>query len=162
MVSIRVTARGFKNNKNLLDDLIGKQDELIGELLHKVAEDVIAEARHNIQQNQSINSGSLIASVKILNEDLPKSVEVGSDQFYAHYVEYGRGPVHAINAKALHFITKDGKEVFVKSVGPAEPQPFLEPAVILKTKAFKDLYTEKNEEIINKKANTLLDSETLE
>lgn len=162
MVSIRVIARGFQNNRNLLHDLIDNHDERIGEILHKVAEDVVAEARHNIQQNVSINTGSLLASIKILDEDLPKSVEVGSDLFYAAWVEYGRGPITPKTKEYLHFFTKDGKEVFTKYAGPAEPQPFLEPAVTAKTKMFKDLYIQENEDIINKKANTLLDSEILD
>ena len=47
---------------------------------------------------------------------------------YAEYVEEGRGPVVAKNAKALAFTPKGGKNViFRKSVGPAAAQPFMEP-----------------------------------
>lgn len=52
--------------------------------------------------------------------------DIGTDVFYAKYVNDGRGPVHAKNAKCLHFVTKGGVEVFTKSVGPAAPRPYID------------------------------------
>jgi hypothetical protein len=89
----------------------------------------------------------LNASIKIL-EETPEMIILGSELHYAVYVEYGRGPVVPINAKFLHFVTKDGKEVFTKYVGPAEPRPFLEPAVISASIGFEDVYVQKMEEKI--------------
>ncbi|MBA7655820.1 hypothetical protein ES703_63729 [subsurface metagenome] len=43
--------------------------------------------------------------------------------YYGYIVREGRGPVHAINAKALHFFIGD-QEFFRKSVGPALPNPY--------------------------------------
>lgn len=43
--------------------------------------------------------------------------------FYLYIVREGRGPVKAINAKALHFFI-GGREFFRKSVGPAAPNPY--------------------------------------
>ena len=43
--------------------------------------------------------------------------------FYAHWVEFGRGPVRPIHAKALHW-----GNVFVTYAGPAPPHPFMRPA----------------------------------
>ena len=43
--------------------------------------------------------------------------------FYGFIVREGRGPVHAIKAKALHFFI-GGQEFFRKSVGPAAPNPY--------------------------------------
>lgn len=43
--------------------------------------------------------------------------------FYLFIVREGRGPVHAIKAKALHFFI-GGQEFFRKSVGPAAPNPY--------------------------------------
>ena len=43
---------------------------------------------------------------------------------YAQYVEYGRGPVYAVNAKALRFVI-NGEVLFRKSVGPMKAQPFV-------------------------------------
>ena len=47
---------------------------------------------------------------------------------YWKYVEGGRGPVYPIRAKALHFFI-EGKEIFVKSVGPAQANPFVSRAI---------------------------------
>ena len=47
---------------------------------------------------------------------------------YAEAVDQGRGPVFAKNAKALKFTPKGAKgPIFRKSVGPADPRPFMEP-----------------------------------
>jgi len=43
--------------------------------------------------------------------------------YYGYIVREGRGPVHAINAKFLHFFIGD-QEFFRKSVGPALPNPY--------------------------------------
>ena len=43
--------------------------------------------------------------------------------YYGHIVREGRGPVRAINAKALHFFI-GGQEFFRTSVGPAKPNPY--------------------------------------
>jgi len=43
--------------------------------------------------------------------------------FYGFIVREGRGPVRAINVKALHFFI-GGQEFFRKSVGPALPNPY--------------------------------------
>lgn len=43
--------------------------------------------------------------------------------FYGYIVREGRGPVHAINAKYLHFFI-NGQEFFRKSVGKADPNPY--------------------------------------
>lgn len=53
---------------------------------------------------------------------------VVTDKNYAVHVEFGRGPVEAQEAEALRFVI-DGEVVFAKSVGPAEPQPFMRPAL---------------------------------
>lgn len=46
---------------------------------------------------------------------------------YAEYVEEGRGPVVAKNAKALAFTVKGGGLIFRKRVKAAAAQPFMEP-----------------------------------
>ena len=52
------------------------------------------------------------------------------DEVYPMAVEYGRGPVYPINAKALAFYADSGELVFRKSVGPADPRPFVAPAYV--------------------------------
>src|ERR1051326_1188778 len=50
---------------------------------------------------------------------------VTNSAFYWGWVNWGRGPVHVKDAEALHFVV-DGKDIFVKYVGPAAPHHMLE------------------------------------
>lgn len=43
--------------------------------------------------------------------------------YYGYIVREGRGPIHAINVKALHFFI-GSQEFFRKSVGPAAANPY--------------------------------------
>ena len=117
--------------------------------LVETANDIIAEARSNIQQNQNINSGSLLSSIKIL-ADNGDSLVIGSDMDYAGYIEYGRGPVRPINKQYLSWIDKSsGKRIFAKYAKATEPQPFMEPAVILKLEKFPLIIAQKVEKTID-------------
>jgi len=161
-MDVRVTAAGFAANRSMIDSITGNFDDEIGMVLHQLGTDVVMEAKQNVGQNQSIDRGTLIFSIRILEEDVGKSVTVGTDAPYAEYIEYGRGPVRPLKPDGvLHYFTKDGKEVFSKYSGPTEPQPFLEPAVIVKTKRFQDVYVTLAEEFINKNRINLLDTELL-
>ena len=51
-------------------------------------------------------------------------LEIVSDQDYAKYVIFGRGPVRPIRAKALRWVTKGGKVVFAKYAKPSKPNDF--------------------------------------
>lgn len=70
----------------------------------------------------SNKTGRLAGSINV--ESSGNSANVGTDLYYASYVEEGRGAITA-TGKALHFFL-DGEEVFVKSVGPASPRPYVE------------------------------------
>ena len=50
------------------------------------------------------------------------------NHIYPLAVEYARGPVHPIRAKALVFYSDSGELIFRKSVGPAKARPFVAPA----------------------------------
>lgn len=52
------------------------------------------------------------------------SAHIGTDLYYASYVNDGRGGITAVG-KALHFYI-GGAEVFTKSVGPAAPRPYVD------------------------------------
>ena len=144
--------------KNLINNL----DDEVTNLLHGLGNDVVMEAKQNIGNNQSIDRGTLIFSVRILEED-EKSVTVGTDAPYAEYIEFGRGPVRPLDPDGfLHYFTKDGKEIFSKYSGPTEPQPFLEPAVIKVTKKFKDVFITQAEEFMYRYRVNLLDTELIE
>lgn len=113
----------------MLDLAIKKISEFPVVSLHELAEDIIAEAKSNIQQNRSIMTGELLGSIRIL-EEKPGSVFVGTDAGQAWYIEYGRGEVKPVTKKTLHFINKDGEEIFTKHAAPTEPMPFFEPAIV--------------------------------
>ena len=162
-MNIRVTARGFKNNHTMLDEIVGNIDDEISSVLHRIGEDIVAEARHNVQQNRSIDSGTLISSIRILSED-DTSITVGTDEKYAEYIEYGRGPVNPKDPDGwLHWIDKNtGKDVFAKHAKATEPRPFLQPAVEKHTRRIRDVYVEENEHFIKKRANSFIDTELLD
>lgn len=66
---------------------------------------------------------------------------VGTNLSYAPHVEYGRGAITASGDGVLHF-TIEGEEVFVKSVGPADAQPYLRPAISQHEDTAEDLIEE--------------------
>ena len=64
-----------------------------------------------------------------------KQVEIGTNVYYAPYVEYGTGlfgpagqRIYPRHSKALHWVDRDG-EHFAKSVKGMKPRPFMHPAL---------------------------------
>ena len=149
-MKINIIAKGFDSNRDILNYLTGTTSkEAIHIVLRSIAEEIIFEARNNVQQNRSIDSGTLLASLRILAED-DRSITVGTDVNHAYYIEFGRGPVRPVNKKYLHWIDKDTSEdVFATYAGPTEPQPFLQPAVEKVARRFGDLITEANDVAIS-------------
>ena len=119
------------------------------EALIKLCESVVDEARNNLQNNTNIDSGTLLASIRILFDN-GDSIIVGTDEPYAGYIEFGRGPVFPKDPDGvLHWIDKDtGKDVFAKSAKATEPSPFMQPAVEMEIKNFPEIFAEEyqNEE----------------
>ena len=144
MVSFDMQAKGFQATDKLLTGARKNLREYTADALHQLLLDIVAEARHILQQNRSIDSGRLLASVRILAEDREElSGVVGTDVPHAIWIEFGRGPVKAKPGKTLHWIDKEtGEDVFATEAGPAEAQPFLEPAVSLHTRKFQDIYVD--------------------
>lgn len=131
----------MEKTRRVLNGTIHELDDDVNKLLHQLGNDIVSDAKSNLQNNTHVYTGELNASIRILNET-KDSLEVGSDIPYAGYIEYGRGPVRPVNAKFLHYFTKDGKEIFSKFSKATEPSPFLEPAVINKTNKFVDIFAE--------------------
>lgn len=73
--------------------------------------------------------GGLLRSIEI-EEESDTSFIVGTTiaHFYPLCVEKGRGDVRPIKAKALHWFTLSGNEVFSQYSSPAPPRPFVKPA----------------------------------
>ena len=142
-MSVHIETRGNRASQRYLSELISSMDEDLSDAIIKLGDSIVAEARSNLQNNTNINSGTLLSSIRILDEG-SNYVIIGSDLPYAGYIEYGRGPVRPINGEWLHWIDKQtGKDVFAKFAKATEPSPFLEPAVITHTSKFQDVVAEK-------------------
>jgi len=141
-MNINIVAQGFNENKSLIDQFTRNYDDELNKLLQHIGMDIINEARFNLSLKDHIDTGGLMGSLKILQTG-DKFIVVGSDAPHAWYIEFGRGPVKPINAQALRFFDKKtGKLWIVKSVGPTEPSPFLQPAVETSTNILQGIHSE--------------------
>ena len=142
MVNIHVTAEGLEQNKEFLNNLINNHDEELNELLQKIGEDIINDAKEILMLNDNVLTARLINSIEFLEQG-NKVIVIGTKVPYAGIIEFGRGPVRPVTAKVLHWIDPvTGKDVFSKYSGPVEAMPFLQPAVEKNSKIFTGLYTE--------------------
>lgn len=111
---------------DILSDIKSTIEEASQEGVRLAAEDNKSMQELWIQQNNSIVTGNLLSSITIYqNSDTSWTVVPEAD--YAYYVEFGRGPVRPVSAKALHFFV-EGEEVFTKYSGPSMPKPFVQPS----------------------------------
>ena len=151
-MSISIESKGFENNEEVMKFIRDNLDSHNQEMLVKLGETIVAEARSNLQNNTNINSGTLLSSIMILEEN-DNEIILGTREDYAGYIEYGRGPVRPKDPDGwLHWVDKQtGKDVFVKFAKATEPMPFLEPAVIQHTQNFPEVYIQATEDMINKK-----------
>ena len=149
-MSIEITSTGFENNEQVLKYIKDNLDAHHKEMLHLLGETIVSEARSNLQNNTNISTGTLHASIMILEEG-DDYIVVGTLEDYAGYIEYGRGPVRPLKEGGwLHWIDKSsGKDVFAKFANATEPSPFMEPAVTSMTLNFPEIYAEKTNEMIS-------------
>ena len=149
-MSIEITSTGFENNEQVLKYIKDNLDAHHKEMLHVLGETIVSEARSNLQNNTNISTGTLHASIMILDEG-DDYIVVGTLEDYAGYIEYGRGPVRPLKEGGwLHWIDKSsGKDVFAKFANATEPSPFLEPAVTSMTLNFPEIYAEKTNKMIS-------------
>lgn len=150
-MSFTVTSKGFEYNEDVLNFIKNNIDSHTHEMLVKLGETIVSEARSNLQTNTNIDSGTLLSSIMILEEN-DNEIIVGTREDYASYIEYGRGPVKPLKEGGwLHWIDKStGKDVFAKFANATEPMPFLEPAVIQHTKDFPQIYATQTDEMLNR------------
>ena len=149
-MSIEITSTGFENNEQVLKYIKDNLNTHHKEMLHLLGETIVSEARSNLQNNTNISTGTLHASIMILEEG-DDYIVVGTLEDYAGYIEYGRGPVRPLKEGGwLHWIDKSsGKDVFAKFANATEPSPFLEPAVTSMTLNFPEIYAEKTNKMIS-------------
>ena len=149
-MSIEITSTGFENNEQVLKYIKDNLDAHHKKMLHLLGETIVSEARSNLQNNTNISTGTLHASIMILEEG-DDYIVVGTLEDYAGYIEYGRGPVRPLKEGGwLHWIDKSsGKDVFAKFANATEPSPFMEPAVTSMTLNFPEIYAEKTNKMIS-------------
>ena len=148
---ISIESEGFERNEEVITFIKDNIDAHNMDMLQILGETIIAEARSNLQNNTNINTGDLLSSIMILEEG-DDFIVIGTRSDYAGYIEYGRGPVKPKDPDGwLHWISKDGKDVFSKFAKATEPSPFMEPAVIQHSQNFPNVYIKATEEMINKK-----------
>ncbi|MBQ8017523.1 MAG: hypothetical protein IJ258_05385 [Methanobrevibacter sp.] len=120
----------------IFDDAVDYVDKLITGIHEGSQEGVqdIAE-RNRSFQDQIIseacdNPSGMLASSIYAEEVDEYTYLVGTtiNHIYPMALEFGRGPVYPIRAKALAFYAPSGELVFRKSAGPARPRPFVAPA----------------------------------
>lgn len=142
MTDIELITSGEDESIDFWSYMAAHIKEAIQGELHALMLRIVSEARSNLQNNTSIVTGNLQSTIKIQSEgDLEASV--GTTEFYAVYVEYGRGIVLPVKAKMLSWIDKyTGERVFAFKAGEAPPRPFLEPAVITESADFADRVVE--------------------
>lgn len=150
-MSISIESKGFENNEQVLKFISENIENHNKEMLIALGETIVAEARSNLQNNTNINSGTLLASIIILEEN-DDEIIIGTREDYAGYIEYGRGPVRPKDPDGwLHWIDKStGKDVFAKFAKATEPMPFMEPAVISNALKFPEVYIDATEDMIRK------------
>lgn len=103
---------------DLLSDLNGMINGL-----NSAVDMALQEAGEVVAQEESKrNKGELSKSFYTYRDGDNQIIDSKKD--YAQYIEYGRGPVRAINAKVLRFVI-GGEVIFRKSVGPAKAQPYI-------------------------------------
>ena len=109
----------------------------IGEIVRLRAVDILSV--------EAFDGGILSNSINVEVDVKDGSVSIGTNLSYAPFVEYGSGlrgsenfksyfdeakpaytiPIVAKNAKVLHWVDKQGKDVFVKSTKGMKPVAFL-------------------------------------
>ena len=105
-----------------LQNIVAKARGGLGGLVDEIATQSRLLQITSLDSFGSNKTGRLANSITINNSG--NSASVGTDLFYASFVEEGRGSIQA-SGKALHFYL-DGEEVFVNHVGPSTPRPYVE------------------------------------
>ena len=139
-----------RDNKDKILATIKNQMKYI---VYKTAQLMVAEAK----ANAPVVSGFLKNGISVTFKNELHAV-VRSVAYYSGFVEFGTATrvasdappgytvsraaydIHTVNAKSLHFISKDGRDVFVNAVyghPGIYPHPFFMPAVDAARKLFE-------------------------
>ncbi len=120
-----------------LSNVIDQLDKLMNDLPETV-DQAMQECGQLVIQEESKNTKGKLSESFYTYKDGDQQI-IDTDKAYAQYVEYGRGPVRAINAKALRFII-NGEVIFRKSVGPMAAQPFVRQSLTSASTSFTNIF----------------------
>lgn len=73
-------------------------------------------------------TGELYNSIETEGGSLSYSIGSNLDGYSPNVIENGRGDVYPIHASFLHYVTRDGDEVFSRHSGPFKADPYVEPS----------------------------------
>lgn len=118
--------------------------EKIETAIDRFVNHVAKEIESGIQKEAPVQTGDLYRSFKSKPMGRLQAL-VYSNLHYAGIVNDGRGPIEAKNGKALRFRI-EGQEIFVKRVGPAKPNPYVERGID-RAKRFDELLTKALREV---------------
>lgn len=115
-----------------LDKLLGRFGAVEQAARKAMAVERIGQAVEQAMQAEAPEgcTGNLRRGIKSTTTYLPGgfSVEVQSEAYYTRWVIAGRGWVYPVRARALHWVTCSGEDVFAMYARPTEPNPFHERA----------------------------------
>lgn len=134
---------GYDKSDKQLGTILTNAKKRYGTYLEGLGDAIVSEARSNLQNDQHVVRGDLVASVGILEDNEGNDILVGSPLPYAGIIEDGRPEVKPVNAKVLHWKDKDGNDVFSKSSAEVPASPWLLPAVISQLHEFPKVFAER-------------------
>ena len=97
--------------------------------------------RAKLSEKGSIITGTLYKSIQILRRSRYRA-SIGTNLFYAQYVEEGRGPVHAKKKPFLVFKIPGVGWIRTKSVGPSKPRYYLKESSTLLEQEIDNVMTD--------------------
>lgn len=122
----------FSQLQTHIDAVVSQLDSTLASTMDSLSEIVQTNAKSSKKFKDFTGKLRSGINFKRLN---PTTWRVSTDQGYSNYVEFGNnkgGPyIYPKKAKALRFITREGKVVFAKRVRSHGPLPFLKPAADL-------------------------------
>ncbi len=128
-----------------LDSILSELDTLI-EGLPSAVDQALEECGQTVAHEESKRTKGKLSESFYTYKD-GKNQIIDSTKEYAQYIEFGRGPVTAVNAKALRFII-GGEVIFRKSVGPMQAQPFVHDSLMAAETLFTNIFDKHIQKLI--------------
>lgn len=128
----------FDSINSTFEKYSDRLEESVQSGLEEMAELVAEHQRDSILSGGHYVTGQLYNSITANVEGLSATIGSTLDGYSPSVIEYGRGPIEADPGTCLHFVS-DGKEYFVKSVGPYEGDPYVAPSIEYAKQTIKEI-----------------------